>query len=148
VGGGDFHFGITAWPRELPPTEDQTTDEKLMPWIQVKNMPQKICGYMNMVGYMVVKDYKKGANKGKQYNVIHFKETEDYFAKDQFYAFGDEGKLILRDMDTAVPTLMEAVETARAAKAKKRPPRAKTKTKKRSTSTGSSKPRRTRRRAA
>lgn len=115
VGGGNFHFGITAWPRELPPTEDLTVDEKLMPWIQVKNMPQKICGYMNMVGYLQVKDHKKGPNKGKQYNVLNFKETEDYFAKDQFYAFGEKGKLV----DPTIPKIMEAIEARQPPKPKK-----------------------------
>jgi hypothetical protein len=77
-----------------------------MPWVQGKMMSEKICGYMNQVGYMEVKRSKSvdGACTVRS----DFNETEDWYAKDQFNAF-ENGRFI----DPTIPKLMAAVEAAR-----------------------------------
>ena len=86
VGMPGFNFGITAHPRDTAGEVD--ADAKLWPWIQGKNMPFKICGYMNIVGYMEVVN-----QKGKQRRVLRLNETEEYVAKDQ-YDLTPDGRMV------------------------------------------------------
>ncbi len=74
-------------------------DGRLWPYIQGKRMPEKICGYMNVVGYLEVKQGKR---------VMRFGETGDYFAKDQFDAFG-KGRMV----EPTLPKLMQTIKAAR-----------------------------------
>lgn len=72
VGVDQFNFGVTAHPFE---TVDLESEPVMMPWVQGKQMTEKICGYMNIVGRLHVKDGK------------HILDTEHkglYYAKDQF----------------------------------------------------------------
>lgn len=78
---GDFHFGITAWPAELQPSEDEEVDKKLMPWVQGRNMANKICGYTKIVGF--------GEILPKGTRVLRFMATDRYYAKDSFDMFDD-----------------------------------------------------------
>jgi hypothetical protein len=78
---GDFHFGITAWPSELLVSEDEEVGKKLMPWVQGKNMANKVCGYMKIVAF--------GEIMPKGTRVLHFSATERYYAKDNFDMFPD-----------------------------------------------------------
>lgn len=73
-----FNFGITShpWRYEDPVTEE----ERIMPWVQGKNMPETICGMMNVIGYMVVDD------EGKQR--LYTKPHGNYYARDKFGALG------------------------------------------------------------
>jgi len=80
-------------------------DAKLWPWIQGKNMPFKICGYMNMVGYM---EKKKSPSTSRVYRQITFEETEDFYAKDQYIAF-EKNRMI----DPTLPKLVAAVKAAK-----------------------------------
>lgn len=99
-----FNFGITAFPTmkfEAPGGDER----KMMPWVQGKMMSEKICGYMNMVGYMEVIQSK---SNGKVYRRITFRETDDYYGKDQFNAFPNH-----RVVDPTVPKLTAAVAAAR-----------------------------------
>jgi len=98
-----FNFGLTAWPRDLPVTEADDSPEALMPWIQGRNMPQKMCGYMNVVAYYTFTTIKK-----EQRRVLRFASTEDYYAKDQFDAFPD-GKLL----DPTMSKIEERIKAAR-----------------------------------
>lgn len=110
VGANAFHFGITAHPFQMiDPVDDGLI---YMPWVQGKQMPEKICGYMNMVTYMEVREN----NKGSKYRVLHSQASEDYYAKDQFDAFED-GKMI----NPTAKKVMEAIESKRV-----RPPRTRT----------------------
>lgn len=71
VGGAQFNMGVTAHPFE---TTDLESEPVMMPWVQGKQMTEKICGYMNIVGRLYVKDGK------------HILDTEHkglYYAKDQ-----------------------------------------------------------------
>lgn len=100
---GAFNFGITAWPAELSPSpEDSDVDQKMMPWVQGKNMSMKVCGYVNVVAF--------GAISPKGTRVLHFMESEHIYAKDQFDMFPNF-KLYRPTMSQIV----EAVESKRGA---------------------------------
>lgn len=108
VGIDTFNFGITAFPTtrfDAPGTEER----KLMPWVQGKMMSEKICGYMNMVGYM---EKKISPSTKRVYRQISFEETEDYYAKDQFNAF-EKGRLI----DPTLAKISAAVDAAKQGRA-------------------------------
>lgn len=111
VGCRRFHFGITAHPMEGPhPTNDEGGD-LLRPYIQGKNMTEKICGYMNMVGFLEVIEEDK-----KKWRRLHFEENARFYAKDHYDAFPD-GYI---DNPT-MPAIMAAVERAREGKVNSSP---------------------------
>jgi len=104
IGTRRFNFGMTAHPEEGPhPTNDQGGDI-LRPWVQVKQMPEKLCGYCNMVGFLEVMDEEDETSPRR----LHFKENRRFYAKDQFDAFLPDGYL---DNPT-IPRIVEAVEKA------------------------------------
>lgn len=109
VGAGEFNFGMTAHPAMLPANsdqEDEEAEEKLMPWIQGKNMSPKFCGYMNMVAYGDLT--KKGTRK------LLFNATSRSYGKDQFDAFPDPL------LNPTMPKILSGIKKARpAAGAKK-----------------------------
>jgi AAA domain len=113
VGIPGFHFGVTAHPAEL--ANPITGEMKLQPWVQGRNMSQKVQGYMNIVAYLEVVIDKDGNER----RVLRSRGTEQYEAKDQFDAFQD-GKM-------ADPTI-EKIEDA--ILAVKRPARPKRRTRK------------------
>ena len=102
VAAGEFNFGVTAHPAELAWSEDEETMDKLMPWVQGKNMAPKISGYMNMVAFGDQTD------SGKRQ--LHFTATSRYYAKDQFDAF-PKGKLL----DPTMPKIVDAIDKTRPA---------------------------------
>lgn len=105
---GDFNFGITAWPSELTISDDEEVSNKLMPWVQGKNMANKVCGYMKIVAF--------GDLTPKGTRVLHFSATERYYAKDNFDMF-PENKLARPTM----PQIEQAVESSIRKKARARP---------------------------
>lgn len=111
-----FNLGITAhqfWMemQEGEPDDDSpNVTEKMMPWIQGKGMPQRIAGYMHMVGYNTVHNSKK--KKGEQYVKTRFNGNASFYAKDQFNAF-PTGQAI----NLTVPKLEKAIADAKARKA-------------------------------
>jgi hypothetical protein len=110
-----FNFGITAHQFWAEMTEGEPDDdmpqvvEKMMPWVQGKGMPQRIAGYMQMVGYNTVHESK--TKKGEQFVVTRFKGNAGFYAKDQFNAF-PTGKVT----NLTVPKLEAAVQAARTKK--------------------------------
>lgn len=73
-----FNFGITSHPWRF---EDPVTEEEvILPWIQGKNMPQNVCGMMNVIGYLTLDD------DGKQ--KLYTKPNNGYYARDKFRALG------------------------------------------------------------
>jgi hypothetical protein len=110
-----FNFGITAhqfWVEVQegePDTHGPNYIERMMPWIQGKGMPQRIAGYMQMVGYSTVHESKK--RKGEQYVKTRFRGNVNFYAKDQFHAF-PSGQVI----DLTVPKLEAAVAAAKKTK--------------------------------
>lgn len=79
-----FNFGITAHAMR---TEDDDGKVVYLPAIQGVNMPQKICGYMGVVGYMTV---RRSNNKDER--ILVTSKTAKYYAKDRFSALG--GRII------------------------------------------------------
>lgn len=83
VGSSGYHFGIACHLDEgdHPDNPDLTV---LRPFIHVKGMVQKICGYMNVIGYLQLKADEDGKNP---YNRLHVRESPFWYAKDLYDAF-------------------------------------------------------------
>ena len=106
VGCKRFNFGMTAHPVEGPhPTNDEGGDV-LRPYVQVKQMTEKLCGYCNMVGFLEVLDEEKDGNTPRR---LHFKENSRFYAKDLYDAFLPEGYLD----EPTMPKIMDAIERAK-----------------------------------
>jgi hypothetical protein len=105
VGCNRFHFGITAHPMEGPHPANDEGGDLLVPYIQVKNMPSKICGYMNMVGFLQLEE----DDEENKFRRMYYKENDRFYAKDLYDAFLPDGYL---DNPT-IPKIMTAVEKAR-----------------------------------
>jgi hypothetical protein len=132
VGAADFNFGVTAHPFWYEPKDDDI-EPYLMPWVQGKNMPNKICGMMNLVGYYQLREREvKGVKR--QTRALHTMKTGTWYAKSQFKlpdgsgVFGDSGSII----NPTIPKMMEAIEAGRT----KKPVRRRTTAKRRTTSKG------------
>jgi hypothetical protein len=109
VGAKRFHFGITAHPAEVDHPSNDQGGTILAPWIQVRQMPNKICGYMNMVGFMDLME-----SKDQKWRRLHFQENSRFYAKDQYDAFLPRGFLDVRQGERGtIPKIMAAVEAAR-----------------------------------
>jgi hypothetical protein len=98
VGCPEWHFGMTAHVGLRESTEDAADpQEKAMPYIQGKNMPPKMCGYMNVVGY-----YHWTELRGdRKVRVLDLNQTDNFYAKDQFDAI-DSGRIINPDISKYV----------------------------------------------
>lgn len=107
VGCRRFHFGIGAHPADL--VFDEQHGEIMAPWIQVKNMSSKICGYCNMVTYLELME-----NGDEKWRRLHFAEDTRFYAKDQYDAFLPDGFLDVTERSgPTIPRIMAAVERAR-----------------------------------
>lgn len=91
----DFNFGIIAHAMRY---EDEEGRELLWPAIQGVNMPQKICGYMGVVGYLTVR-----RKEAKDERMLLTNKTAKYYAKDRFDALG--GRLT----NPTIPMIQELV---------------------------------------
>lgn len=112
-----INFGITAHPYrfEVPDRESNDRDDTeiiYMPWVQGKMMPEKLCGYMNIVGYLEAREDKEGNER----RILWTSRDRRFYAKDQFGAFN--GKVI----DPTVPKLEKLVSDAIGGQPKKRAP--------------------------
>jgi hypothetical protein len=115
VGDGSVNLGITAHSFWWEPNNvlDELTPSCLWPWIQGKNMPSKICGMMNIVGYMEVETRERG-NRKRQVRVLHTNKTERYYAKCQFKL--RDGSSVFGDGDIVNPTLPGITEAIMASR--------------------------------
>ncbi len=105
---GAFNFGITAWPAELSPSpEDAEVSQKVMPWVQGKNMSMKVCGYVNIVAF--------GEMTTKGTRVLRFMENEHHYAKDQFDMFTD-----YKLLNPTMPAIVGAVNGKRGSRPQRR----------------------------
>lgn len=102
VTDGGFNFGITCHPFVTDYFDDTI---KLGPYIQGKNMPPKICGYMNLVTYMEVKEDQSK----NEVRVLHARNTGQFYAKDQFEFTGGRGYMV----NPTMPKIMTAIDRAR-----------------------------------
>lgn len=107
VGIGEFNLGVTAHPFE---TLDVNDDPVCMPYVQGKNMPDKICGYMNVVGHLHVQKKKDGT----PVRVLDTEHKGLYYGKDQLGV----GRMI----NPTIPKLIAATNRG-AATGTRRPPR-------------------------
>lgn len=83
IGCNTFNFGVTCHPWEGPhPVDDEATSLLLQPWIQGKNMIPKICGYMNVVAFLELKE-----TDAATWSRLHVKESPRFYAKDLFDAY-------------------------------------------------------------
>ena len=112
VGIPGFHFGVTAHPAEIP--NPVSGEVKLAPWVQGKNMSQKVQGYMNMVAYLEVVVDKEGETR----RVLRTKGDERYEAKDQFDAFPN-GRL----SDPTIDKIVESINATRTPRSTRKPKR-------------------------
>lgn len=113
VGAAQFNFGITAHPFWYEP-QDEDLPPYLMPWIQGKNMPNKICGMMNLVGYYQQRE-RTVRNETKTSRVLHTNKATSWYAKNQFKlpdgtgVFGESGSLV----NPTIPKMMELIQEGR-----------------------------------
>jgi hypothetical protein len=98
VGGDQFNFGVTAHPFE---TTDLESEPVMMPWVQGRQMAEKICGYMNCVGRLYVAEKKDGT----PYRVLETEHKGLYWAKDQLG--------IGRMVEPTIPKIMSKVAAAK-----------------------------------
>lgn len=120
VGCPDWHFGMTAHVSQRESTENRLEpDPKLMPYIQGKNMPPKLCGYMNVVGYLHWEEVGRAKTKTR---VLSLNENDSWYAKDQFDSTED-GRIINPDIVKYVSGTKFAAKTA-TTPATKKPKRA------------------------
>lgn len=92
-----INFGMSA---HVEMSQDSDGKTLYMPQIQGKNMPSKITGYMNVVGYMD----KATTEDNKMVQRILWQRQGKFFAKDRFSALG-------RHMDKpTLPRVLEAVQ--------------------------------------
>lgn len=106
VGCRRFHFGVMAHPFE---GQHPTNDEGgflLRPYVQGKQMTEKLCGYANLVAFLELLE-----NDEQQWRRLHTRESSRWYAKDQYDAF-PKGYL---DNPT-VPKLMDAITTSMSGK--------------------------------
>ncbi len=114
VGAGMCNIGITAHSFWYTDPDAEEGAAQLMPWIQGKAMPQKICGMMNIVGYLKIREREVRGQK-RTSRVMYTDKTETYYAKNQFKTrtgegvFGDGGMII----NPTIPGIMTAVAKAR-----------------------------------
>lgn len=88
---GAFHLGITCHSELM--YDPETDSDKLMPYVQGKNMSTSTMAAMNLVGYYRWARIGKG-KQAKRVRVIDFHETDSFKAKDQLNAFGSKGRIV------------------------------------------------------
>lgn len=94
-----FNFGITAHAMRIEDEDDG--DVTYMPWIQGKQMPSKMCGYMSVVGRLYVGKMKGG--DGKEHRILQTERAGKWYAKDRFGALGT------RVIDPTIPEITEII---------------------------------------
>lgn len=121
VGARMCNLGITAHSFWYEP-QDSEIPATLWPWVQGKAMPQKICGMMNVVAYMSVKNVEVRGEK-RLVRQIQTGKSESYYAKCQFKlpdaqgrfridgpsVFGPTGTMV----NPTLPKIMEAIGKGR-----------------------------------
>jgi hypothetical protein len=104
VGSSRYHFGIACHLDEGDHPDDPEKTV-LRPYIHVKGMVQKICGYMNVIGYLQLKN-EDGAPPSTR---MHVRESEYWYAKDLYDAF-PKGYIDNPTLGEITQSLMSAYE--------------------------------------
>lgn len=92
-----INLGITA--HEMHTMDDEGND-LIVPWIQGKGMPEKICAYVGVVGHLELKE-----KDGKLYNVLETRGLGNRYGKDRYGAIG-------RMVQPTVPKIIAAINGA------------------------------------
>lgn len=98
-----INFGITA---HVGLTSDEEGNEIYMPLVHGRNMPQKICAYMEVVGYLKVAEDKEG----EKHRVLYTQPNGKFYAKDGFDAFPQ------RIVNPSVPKMLALIKKRRSQK--------------------------------
>lgn len=77
------NLGLTSHPFRWTGGEEE--DEMVWPWVQGKDMPQKICGWMNVIGYVRIGKAKVGGVEGN-HQLLYTSGRPGYYARDRFSA--------------------------------------------------------------
>lgn len=117
VGTPLFHFGVTCQTTQAASTGDEEDpQEKLMPLVQGKNMPTKICAMMNVVGYL-----NKAEIRTNRVRVLDLMETDKFYAKVGFPAWDTQrivNPTMVKLVEALVTTSKEAADAAKTTKVK------------------------------
>lgn len=116
-GSEAYNFGITAhayWGKRLKidPDDEESDDSMVLPWIQVKGMISKTCGYMNIVGYL---DVAMNERTNKEYRRMLTNKHPQVYCKNQYKdangvsVFGEDGIMV----NPTLPKVMAAIERAK-----------------------------------
>lgn len=120
VAAESFHLFVMA--HSFWYTPEGADAAYLAPWIQGKAMPEKICGMMNMVGHMTVRE-REVRGTTRESRVIQWNKSASIYAKNQFKSPPDYNKPIFPDgrtVNLTLPELMEAVGKGKTEKPKLR----------------------------
>jgi len=102
IGMGKFHFGVTCHPIEQ---EDEDGNVLMRPYIQGRGMVSTICGYMNVMGLMVLDtEFNDRGRVKSQKHLLHTQATERYDAKELYHA------LPSTMTDPTMPEIMKKIE--------------------------------------
>lgn len=80
-----FHFGVSCHVEMEK--DDKDGSSLWMPQVQGKNMPSKVAGYMNLVGYMDKATVKQDGKDVKVQRIL-FEKVGKFYAKDRFNSIG------------------------------------------------------------
>jgi hypothetical protein len=111
VGSGSVNIGITAHSFWWEPNDNGVTPSCLWPWIQGKQMPQKICGMMNIVGYGSLETRERNG-RSRTVRVLHTNAAENYYAKCQLKL--PDGGSVFGNGTIVNPTMPEMVKAMQA----------------------------------
>lgn len=76
-----INFGMVSHPFRWQ--SDPDAEEMVWPWVQGKGMPAKICGFMNVIGYVRIGKVK---GKDEPQQLLHTSKLPRYYARDRFSA--------------------------------------------------------------
>lgn len=100
-----INFGMTA---HVTRVEDRDGAVQYMPAIQGREMPQKICALMDIVGYLDMMSSSKPEDEGRR--ALRLENFPKYYVKDRFHCT-EKGVLL----DPTIPKLMTLINKKRAA---------------------------------
>jgi len=119
VGAAEFNLGIMAhsfwWEPRVEDVQNSNLQPCLWPWIQGIGMPSKICGMMNIVGYMEVRTIERGSRRIPT-RVLHTNKSENWYAKCQFKK--PDGTSVFGNGDLVNPTLPKLLDLIAAGRPK------------------------------
>lgn len=94
-----INFGITCHVKRVE--DDDTGDVRYMPYVQGKDMPEKVCSYFGLIGHMEIT-----LKEGEEHPVFSTRKDGKFYTKDRFGVVG-------RMLDPTIPKIMARVEQSR-----------------------------------